>query len=435
MSIAYDSKIVVSRYEPLYGRLVCYTMSAADFAQLFLEYYVRLHGLPNIIVSDRDVHFTSDFWRKLMEIWKTKLAMSTAFHPQTDGLAEKANSIVERYLRAYKTNRQRSWDKLLSLAEFAYNSTIQTAIKMTPFEADIGYVPRMPLDTLAAVRERSTAPRSVSGHATKKRSNEANSMSSGQSFAQRMHDMLVEIRQSLFRAQEEYIISANNHRRPHTFQTGDKVYISTRNLPVTYVNDGTTDGKPDNSHRKALQHRYMGEFELGKARGENAFEIADFPKHWRLSRTVNVDMLKHSTVDHARPQDGPPPLRIERNDAFSDAEACFELEKILSRRRNSAKKGRVEFEVKWVGEEEHTWEPLENLTHAEEALADFKMREEAGLIQELGAKVALRRSGRKRRQRILNLLHGKILAEHDNGKAFMVSRDSGEVFIISMGKS
>jgi len=201
------------------------------------------------------------------------------------------------------------------------------------------------------------------------------------------------------------------------------------------VNDGTTDGKPDNSHRKALQHRYMGEFELGKARGENAFEIANFPKHWRLSHTVNVDMLKHSTVDHSRPQDGHPPLRIERNHGFSNPEASFELEKILSRRRNPAKKGRVEFEVKWVGKEEHTWEPLENLTHAEEALADFKMREEAGLIQELGAKVALRHSGCKRRQRILNLVHGKILAEHDNGKAFMVSRDSGEVFIISMGKS
>ena len=119
------------------------------------KYYVHLHGLPNVIVSDRDVRFTSDFWKKLMKVWKTKLAMSTAFHPQTDGLAEKANSIVERYLRAYATNRQRSWDKLLPLAEFAYNSTIQTAIKMTPFEADIGYVPRMPLDTVVAVRERS----------------------------------------------------------------------------------------------------------------------------------------------------------------------------------------------------------------------------------------------------------------------------------------
>jgi len=413
-------------------------MSAAEFAQLFLEYYVRLHGLPNIIVSDRDVRFTSDFWKKLMEIWKTKLSMSTAFHPQTDGQAEKANSIVERYLRAYATNRQRTWDRLLPLAEFAYNSTIQTAIGMTPFEADIGYVPRMPLDSIAAVRQGSVA---ASPSKNKKRSNEANSMSSGQSFAQRMHDIMVEIRQNLFRTQEDYITSANKHRRPHTFQTGDKVYISTRNLPLTYVNDGTTHGKPDNSHRKALQHRYMGEFELGKARGENAFEIADFPKHWKLSRTVNVDVLKKSTVDHSRQQDGPPPLRIERNQGFPDAEASFELEKILSKRRNPDKKGRLEYEVKWVGEEECTWEPLENLTHAEEALSDFGNREVASSTlsdsgRELETQKPLRRSGRRRRQRILNLLHGRVLAEHDDGKAFIVSRDTGdqgEIFIISMG--
>ena len=210
-------------------------MSAGEFAQLFLEYYVRLHDLPNIIVSDCDVRFTSDFWKKLMEIWKTKQSMSTAFHPQTDGQAEKANSIVERYLRAYATNRQRTWDRLLSLAEFAYNSTIQIAIGMTPFEADIGYVPRMPLDSIAAVRQGSVA---ASPSKNKKRSNEANSMSSGQSFAQRMHDILVEIRQNLFRTQADYITSANKHRQPHTFQTGDKVYICTKNLPLTYVNEG-----------------------------------------------------------------------------------------------------------------------------------------------------------------------------------------------------
>jgi len=256
-----------------------------------------------------------------------------------------------------------------------------------------------------------------------------------------MHDILVEIRQNLFRTQEDYITSANKHRWPHTFQTGDKLYISTRNLPLTYVNDGTTHGKPDNSHRKALQHRYMGEFELGKARGENAFEIADFPKHWKLSRTVNVDVLKKSTVDHSRQQDGPPPLRIERNQGFPDAEASFELEKILSKRRNPDKKGWLEYEVKWVGEEECTWEPLENLTHAEEALTDFGNREVAGSTlsdseRELETQKPLRRSGRRRRQRILNLLHGRVLAEHDDGKAFIVSRDTGdqgEIFIISMG--
>jgi hypothetical protein len=72
-----------------------------------------------VIVLDRDVRFTYGFGTQLMCSFKTKLAMSTLFHPQTNGQAEKVNRIVERYLRAYATNRQQFWDKLLSVTEFA----------------------------------------------------------------------------------------------------------------------------------------------------------------------------------------------------------------------------------------------------------------------------------------------------------------------------
>jgi hypothetical protein len=84
------------------------SLTAQKFAKLFTEHYICLHGLPDVIVSDRDVRFTSEFWTELMRTFKTKLAMSTAFHSQIDGQAEKANSLVKRYLRAYATNRQAS---------------------------------------------------------------------------------------------------------------------------------------------------------------------------------------------------------------------------------------------------------------------------------------------------------------------------------------
>jgi hypothetical protein len=59
-------------------------LTAGKFAEIFRDEYVRLHGLPDVIVADRDVRFTSEFWRVLMAECDTKLAMSTAFHPQTD---------------------------------------------------------------------------------------------------------------------------------------------------------------------------------------------------------------------------------------------------------------------------------------------------------------------------------------------------------------
>ena len=125
-------------------------LTAERFATIFFEGYFRLHGLPNVIVSDRDPRFTGGFWQHLTKLWGTRTAMSTAFHPQSDGQAEKANSIVERYLRTFPVANERHWDRLLALAEFSYNSHIHKATAMSPFEANTAENPRMPLDVLAA---------------------------------------------------------------------------------------------------------------------------------------------------------------------------------------------------------------------------------------------------------------------------------------------
>jgi hypothetical protein len=90
---------------------------AGEFTDLFINFYIRLHSLPDTIISDRDFRFNSRFWKYLTRLWETKLAFSTAFHPQTDGQAEKANLIIKRFLRAFLTNKQRSWDTLLVIAE------------------------------------------------------------------------------------------------------------------------------------------------------------------------------------------------------------------------------------------------------------------------------------------------------------------------------
>ena len=63
---------------------------ASQLVGLYVQEIVRLHGLPNTIVSDRDAKFTSTFWREMHRMLGAKLLMSTAFHPQTDGASEHA---------------------------------------------------------------------------------------------------------------------------------------------------------------------------------------------------------------------------------------------------------------------------------------------------------------------------------------------------------
>ena len=64
------------------------TMVTRGIAWLILKKVVRLHGVPESIVSDRDTKFTSIFWKELHRLMGSKLLMSTAFHPQTDGATE-----------------------------------------------------------------------------------------------------------------------------------------------------------------------------------------------------------------------------------------------------------------------------------------------------------------------------------------------------------
>jgi len=126
-------------------------LTAEMFAEAFIAGYVRNRGLPLSIVSDRDTRFTSKFWQALCALLGIKLRMSTAYHPQSDGQAEKANSTLETFLKAYiaQLPRPEQWVQLLPLAEFTYNAAKHKAIGMAPFEADIGYISRLPLDLLA----------------------------------------------------------------------------------------------------------------------------------------------------------------------------------------------------------------------------------------------------------------------------------------------
>ena len=76
------------------------TFTLEEFCRLYIREIVRLHGVLVSIVSDRDPRFTAHFWKNFQKAMGTRLTMSTAFHPQTDGQSEKIIQILEDILRA-----------------------------------------------------------------------------------------------------------------------------------------------------------------------------------------------------------------------------------------------------------------------------------------------------------------------------------------------
>lgn len=94
----------------------------------------KLHGMPKSIVSDRDPLFISKFWQELFSLSGTKLRMSFAYHPQSNGQTKVANCIVEQYLRAFVHRRHSSWGRFLLWAEWSYNTSCHSTTGISPFE-------------------------------------------------------------------------------------------------------------------------------------------------------------------------------------------------------------------------------------------------------------------------------------------------------------
>jgi hypothetical protein len=110
------------------------TFKAINIVEIFMKEIFRLHGIPKMVISDRDVKFTSAFWKELFAGINTKLNFSTSYHPQTDGQTERTNQIIEYMLYMYVRTKPIKWEDYLHLVEFSYNNGHQTSSKLSPFE-------------------------------------------------------------------------------------------------------------------------------------------------------------------------------------------------------------------------------------------------------------------------------------------------------------
>jgi len=93
----------------------------------------------------RDLRFTSRFWKSLEEALGSKLRLSSAYHPQSNGQSERTIQSLEDLLRVCVLEQGGTWDSHLPLIEFTYNNSYHSSIGMAPFEALYGRRCRTPL--------------------------------------------------------------------------------------------------------------------------------------------------------------------------------------------------------------------------------------------------------------------------------------------------
>ena len=313
------------------------TATAADTASIFLSAIFAEHGMPTSIVSDRDTRFTSAFWQYVMRTLGSHLAMSSPFHPQTDGQSERAIQHVQQILRAYVNEHLTDWDQHLPLIAFAINDSVQASTGHTPFHLNNGRHPITPSALVAAPD--ATTPSRQTAPATR--------------FVATLQRSLALARQNIARAQHRQSANANKHRRQDLFSVGQQVLLSTHHLRL-----------PSGPQHK-LRAKFCGPFIITRVLSPVSV-VLQLPPTIRIHPTVHISQLR--PFDDTRSTTTPSPSP----QANTSATGYYNMDHIAERRTLRRGRGTVEqVLVRWTNlQPKHdTWIPISWLNNPARLLA------------------------------------------------------------------
>ena len=120
--------------------------NAGEIAHMLIHEIILKHGTPESILSDRGKSFRTEMMRELYREFDIRHVTATAYHPQTNGLAERMNKTLAVMMSMYVNQHHRNWDEFLPYVVFAYNSTVQDSTGYSPFYLLYGFEARLTTD-------------------------------------------------------------------------------------------------------------------------------------------------------------------------------------------------------------------------------------------------------------------------------------------------
>jgi RNase H-like domain found in reverse transcriptase/Integrase zinc binding domain/Chromo (CHRromatin Organisation MOdifier) domain len=329
---------------------------AEDTAKVFFNCVIRHHGVPSIIISDRDPKFTSKFWTSLMKLMGVKLNMTTSHRAQADGQTERQNLILEDALRCMISYHGDDWAQHLGTIEYAHATLTSSSTGMSPFEIDTGRKERHPYGNLAPIENLES---------------QENIVEFAKQFKEARQKIIDMARTHLLKAQKSQKNYYDLKRSNVTFKQGDLVMLDTRRLPLAHA------ARDIDAKRCKLAPRKIGPFEIERMVNDNVAKLI-LPRSMKaLNPTFNVDILSHYVENPERFETRVIPKSSRVIIDQDTGEELHVIEKLLKRRQFNRQ---MEWLVKWHGLPDHesTWElekKIKKVSHWKVLVDDFQRRQ------------------------------------------------------------
>lgn len=124
------------------------SIEAAKVSDALIQHVILRHGIPDNLHSDQGRNFESQLFQRLCERLGIEKTRTSPFHPSGNAIVERGNRTLGNMLATVIAEDQKDWDEQLPFVTWAYNTSVHSTTKMSPYQVLHGWPPRLPLDIL-----------------------------------------------------------------------------------------------------------------------------------------------------------------------------------------------------------------------------------------------------------------------------------------------